>query len=108
MKVLEDPPGNNLFKDVVRIPSDSKVQYQRTKVFTFINQKKKPISRKNEKLREALLCRDLFGRMLALSLERKINIGDVSSYPLTPPPGTFCHDDGTIFIKQINRNCWKI
>jgi hypothetical protein len=68
---------------------------KRIKLFTFVNQQKKTIPKKNENLSEALMCRDLFGRMLAVSLECKIDIAEVLSYPLTPTPGAFCHIDGT-------------
>lgn len=49
-----------------------------------------------KKILEALMCRDIFGRMLALSLEHKIDIGQVLSYPLTPTPRALCHIDGTL------------
>lgn len=44
--------------------------------------------------------RDLFGRMLGLSLKEEnmdtVNIEKVFSYPLTPIPMSFCHMDGAI------------
>lgn len=42
--------------------------------------------------------RDLFGRLLGLSLEQQINIEKVLTYPLTPVPLSLCH---------INRNICK-
>lgn len=40
--------------------------------------------------------RDLFGLLLAVSLEQQIDIEKVLSYPLTPVPLSLCHLDGTI------------
>ncbi|CAH0562924.1 unnamed protein product [Brassicogethes aeneus] len=40
--------------------------------------------------------RDLFGRLLGLSLEQKINIEKVLTYPLTPVPLSLCYINGNI------------
>lgn len=42
------------------------------------------------------LLRDLMGRILAISLEKKIYMQVVLSFPLTPVPLCFSHVDGTI------------
>ena len=42
--------------------------------------------------------KDLFARMLALSLSKKIDLAYVLTFPLTPVPSTLCHPDGS-FIK---------
>ena len=39
--------------------------------------------------------RDLFGRLLAISVEENIDLEKVLSYPLTPLPLALCHLDGT-------------
>jgi hypothetical protein len=38
--------------------------------------------------------RDLFGRILAIALENKVDIKQVLEYPLTPVPSSLCHVDG--------------
>ena len=44
----------------------------------------------------ACLIRDLFGSILFLSLERKADMAEVLSYPLTPVPLSLSHVDGTM------------
>ncbi|KAG5883098.1 hypothetical protein JTB14_010468 [Gonioctena quinquepunctata] len=39
--------------------------------------------------------RDLFGRLLAVSVEQNVDLKKVLSYPLTPVPLSLCHLDGT-------------
>lgn len=48
------------------------------------------------KVQEIRMQRDLFGRLLGISLEQNIDITKVLSYPLTPVPMSLCHLDGTI------------
>lgn len=40
--------------------------------------------------------RDLFGRMLGISLTHKVHIEKVLTFPLTPMPTSMCHPDGSI------------
>ena len=40
--------------------------------------------------------RNLFGRLLCIALGKKIDIGEVLRYPLTPVPLSMCHLDGTM------------
>ena len=44
----------------------------------------------------ACLVRDLFGSILYLSLQKKIDIAEVLKYPLTPVPLSLSHVDGTM------------
>ena len=44
----------------------------------------------------ACLIRDLFGSILFLSLERKADMAEVLSYPLTPVPLSLSHVDGAV------------
>ena len=44
----------------------------------------------------ACLIRDLFSSILFLSLERKADMAEVLSYPLTPVPLSLSHVDGTV------------
>lgn len=48
------------------------------------------------KVQEISMQRDLFGRLLGLSLEQQINIEKDVTYPLTPIPLSLCHIDGNI------------
>ena len=40
--------------------------------------------------------RDIFGSILCLSLERKVDMEDILKYPLTSVPLSLCHIDGTM------------
>lgn len=57
------------------------------------------------------LQRDLFGRMLAISINENTDIEKILTYPLTPVPMSMCHLDGSIFktdtsvlLKALEKN----
>jgi hypothetical protein len=56
------------------------------------------IKKTDGKTVSACLLRDLFGSILYLSLEKKVDMAEVLTYPLTPLPLSLCHVDG-IFHK---------
>lgn len=45
---------------------------------------------------EIRLQRDLFGRMLGISMDHNIDVLKILSYPITPVPLSLCHLDGAI------------
>lgn len=47
-------------------------------------------------VQEVTMQRDLFGRMLGLSMDHSPNIEEMLCYPLIPVPMSMCHFDGTI------------
>lgn len=51
-------------------------------------------TRTDGKLQELRIERDLFGGILAIALEEKVDIRNVLEYPLTPVPLCFSHLDG--------------
>ena len=40
--------------------------------------------------------RDLFGRLLGIAVDQKLDLGQVFRFPLTPMPLSLCHVDGSI------------
>ncbi|CAH0562802.1 unnamed protein product [Brassicogethes aeneus] len=40
--------------------------------------------------------RDLFGRLLGVTVDQKLNLDEVFQFPLTPMPLSMCHVDGSI------------
>lgn len=50
----------------------------------------------NNKVVELRMQRNIFGRMLGISLSHKVDIEKVLTYPLTPVPTSMCHTDGSI------------
>lgn len=67
---------------------------QRNVIHTF--KAKKIVKRQGGKVNEVKLQRDLFGRLLGISLQQNVEIEKVLEYPLTPAPLSLCHMDGTI------------
>lgn len=54
----------------------------------------------NNKVQEVRLQHDLFGRMLAISINENTDIEKILTYPLTLVPIFMCHLDG--YLKQIS------
>lgn len=54
------------------------------------------MTKTNGKIEEIRFDRELTGRILALSLENKIDLMSVLSFPLTPIPLSLGHIDGSI------------
>ena len=50
----------------------------------------------NEKTEAVAMVRDLFGSVLFLSIQRKVDMEEVFCYPLTSVPLSLCYTDGTI------------
>lgn len=50
----------------------------------------------NGKVKEVQMQRDVFGRLLYVSLKNKIDLEKALSYPLAPIPFSLCHTNGTI------------
>ena len=49
------------------------------------------------------MVRDLFGSILFLALQRKIDMAEVLSFPLTPTPLSLSHADGTMLKTQKSK-----
>jgi len=74
---------------------------KKRKLFTFASEGKTyRMKGTSEKVEAVRIERDLFGSILYLALENKIDIGEVLKYPLTPVPLSLCHTDGTMFKTQ--------
>ena len=68
---------------------------RRTKMDTFATEGAKQVVKSNGKLKEVKMERDLFGKILCLALQQKIDTSEVLKYPLTPVPLAICHYDGS-------------
>lgn len=69
---------------------------KKNKVLTFASLKKKRKMKIGGKVHEVTLQRDLFGRLLALSLDTSIDLEKVLCFPITPMPFSLCHIDGSL------------
>lgn len=65
-------------------------------MLSFASLKKKKKKKIVEKVHEVTLQRDLFGRLLALSLDTSIDLEKVLCFPITPMPLSLCHIDGSL------------
>lgn len=65
-------------------------------VLTFASMKKKKKIQIGRKVLEVRLQRDLFGRLLSLSLDAQIDLEKMLRFPITPIPLSLCHIDGSI------------
>ena len=65
-------------------------------MYTFATESGKKKVKRDGKVVSACLIRDLLGSILNTSLERKIGMGEVLSYPLTSIPLSLSHVDGSI------------
>ena len=57
----------------------------------------------NNKLMAVEMVRDLFGGILFLALQRKIDMAEVLSFPLTPIPLSLSHADGNMLKTQKSK-----
>jgi len=82
-------------EECIERPERFEESITRNKLMTFSNEGKRyKITGADKKLTSAEMVRDLFGSILYLSLQRKIDMEEVLSYPLTPIPLSLCHVDG--------------
>ena len=55
-----------------------------------------------------VMVRDLFGSILFLALQRKIDMMEALSFPLTPTPLLLIHTDGTMLKTQKSKLMEKL
>ena len=66
----------------------------KVKLLTFATGSKRyKIKSGDEKIKAVTMVRDLFGSILFMSLQRKVDMGEVLKYPLTPVPLSIAHTD---------------
>ena len=80
-------------KQCTKDPANFEKPIKKQKVITFATQLKKYEIKSDEKGEITTMMRDLFGSILALSLQKKIDMAEVLRYLLTPLPSSLCHTD---------------
>ena len=84
-------------EECLKDPKHFEEPITRQKVFTFATDAgKHKISGKDNQIKAIGMVRDLFGCILHLSLQKKIDMALVLTFPLTPVPLSLCHADGTM------------
>lgn len=105
--------GSQLKNDFIKECSESEIRFESTikknKVFNFANSNLKKKVRVHEKVIEVQMQRDLFGRMLGVSMIHETNIEELLTYPLTPVPLSLCHLDGSACTTAKSKllSCFK-
>lgn len=95
-----DVNGDELRKKFIKECSESEERFEkpipRLKILNFSSEVGKKNIKSGGKVQEVTMQRDLFGRMLGLSMDHAPNIEEILCYPLIPIPMSLCHFDGTI------------
>ena len=97
------PDTTSFLLDIIRIGTETREKFieecvEDTSRFErpITRQKLKTLRSKDNKVISATTTRDLFGSMLYNSLEKRIDMAEVFTYPLTPIPLSLGHVDGTM------------
>ena len=73
------------------------------KLHRFASEEQKYKIKANEKLVVVKMERDLSGRILLMSLQHQIDVGELFKFPLTPVPLSLCHVDGSMLKTQKSK-----
>ena len=94
---LGDEKRNRFIQECVNDPDRFLKPIPRNKIETFATQSGKThLSACKRKYEAACLVRDVFGNLLNLAVEDKIDLEKALKYPLTPVPLALSHADGTM------------
>ena len=87
----------SFISECIKRPERFKEKIPKQKMQTFETELgRKKIQRSNGRVVTACFVNDLFGSLLRLSLEEKIDMAEVLSYPLTPVPLSLSYSDGSM------------
>ncbi|CAK1581026.1 unnamed protein product [Parnassius mnemosyne] len=99
-----DNIGNKMRETFICECSESTERFEapikRTKILNFSSEVAKSKIKSSGKVHEVSMQRDLFGRMLGLSMDHAVDLEKVLRYPITPIPMSLCHFNGTICKTQ--------
>ena len=87
----------SFIQECVENPNRFEERIKKNKIHSFATESgKRKIWGAEGKIIEATLIRDLFGSILCLSMQQKIDMAEVLKYPLTPVPLCLSHVDGSV------------
>ncbi|XP_053595716.1 uncharacterized protein LOC128667953 [Microplitis demolitor] len=91
------------------LPDRFEKSIPRVKIMNFSNETVKKSVKSGNKVQEIQMQRDLFGRLLGLSLDYKIDMEKILCYPVTPLPMSMCRLDGSLHQtdKSAIVNCFE-
>ena len=93
--------GDNLRKKFIEECIQDTTRFEKPikkqKIHTFAEDNAKyTVTSADKKLLEVGIARDIFGSILYLALEKKVDMEEVLMYPLAPVPFSLCHIDGSM------------
>jgi len=92
--------GDNLRKQFINECAADQNRFdkpiKKNQVLNFADAPKKKKLALGNKVVQLRIQRDLFGRLLGISITNKVDIEKVLGFPLTPVPTSMCHLDGSI------------
>lgn len=93
--------GQNLREQFITKCTNSPNSFEdpisKVKIMNFSYEVSKKTINSGNKVQEVKMQRDLFGRLLGLSLDYEIDMEYILSYPVTPLPMSMCRLDGSIY-----------
>ncbi|KAF9408574.1 hypothetical protein HW555_011794 [Spodoptera exigua] len=93
--------GQKLREQFITECTDSPDRFEKpipkVKIMNFSNEIVKKTIKSGNKVQEIKMQRDLFGRLLGLSLDYKIDMEKILCYPVTPLPMSMCRVDGSLY-----------
>lgn len=105
--------GNNQREDFINQCSKDAERFEkpikRNKILNFASALPRQKISVSGKLVAVQMQRDLFGQLLALSLEQKLDLDKILTYPLTPVPhachidGVICKTDKSVLLKMLEK-----
>ena len=87
---------NEFIDDCCTQPNRFEERIPREKLSTFASEGTARKTTKDNKELHVKMERNIFARLLHMALERKVDMGEVLKYPLTPVPLSLCHIDGAM------------
>lgn len=93
--------GTKLREQFISECADSPDRFEKSitkvKILNFSNEIVKKTVKSRNKVQEIKMQRDLFGRLLGLSLDYKVDMEKIFCYPVTPLPMSMCRLDGSLY-----------
>ena len=100
---------HGFFIQSIKNPKRFEERIPRYKILSFANKGASYSLRgANNKLMAVVIVRDLFGSILFLALQRKIDMMEALSFPLTPTPLLLIYTDGTMLKTQKSKLMEKV
>ena len=96
MTLNSDVKRDNFINECFENPARFEERICREKLHTFAKEGAITMRKQSNKEVQFKMERNMFAKILHIALERKVDMGELLKYPLTPIPLSLCHLDGTV------------